>query len=145
VTLWLNRELHQLVGGDREFADPAAGGVEDRVGDGRVDAGGAELADALAADRAGVLVYFVDERDVDVGGDVGVDGQRDPCQVLGQPAAVALVLAAGLHRRLAPAPDDAAEHLRARGARIDDPTDAVAADGTAQADDPKLGVEPDLH
>jgi hypothetical protein len=88
--------------------------VADRVGDGRVDAGGEELADTLAADRAGVLVDLDDEGAVDVGEDVGVDAQRDPRQVLGQPAPQALVLAAGLHRRLAPAADDAAEHLRPR-------------------------------
>lgn len=32
---------------------------------------GAEFAEALAADRAGVLVDLVDERDVDIGADVG--------------------------------------------------------------------------
>src|ERR1700761_2452634 len=54
LTAWT--ELHELVGGDREVADPAAGGVEDRVGYGGVDAGGAELADAPAAGRAGGVV-----------------------------------------------------------------------------------------
>src|SRR6185295_10175719 len=83
----------ELVGGDRELADPSTAGVEDRVCDGRIDAGGAELADA--------------------GGDVGVDGQSDARQVLGQPAPKALVVAAGFHRCLAPAPYDAAENLRA--------------------------------
>ena len=82
--------------------------------------------------------------DVDVGGDVGVDRQRDAGQVLRQPAAQPAVLVAGLHRRLAPAPDDPADHLRASRARIDDPTDAVAARRRGAGGRSQLGVEPDL-
>lgn len=58
--------------------------MEDRVGDSRVDAGSRDFAEAPAADRAGVLIDLVDELDVDVGGYVGVDGQRDASEVLGQ-------------------------------------------------------------
>ena len=46
----------QGVGGDGEVADAAAGGVEDRVGDGGCDADEHELAQALDADGVGLGV-----------------------------------------------------------------------------------------
>src|SRR6266567_3445082 len=47
-------DLQEILDGDRQFADTAAGGVEDRVGDGRGHADLADLADALDAGRVGV-------------------------------------------------------------------------------------------
>jgi hypothetical protein len=54
-------------------ADSAPGDVEDGVGGGGRDAGGAEFADALAAKGAGVGVMFVDDGDVDWGASAWVD------------------------------------------------------------------------
>ena len=62
---------------DRQLAYPDAGGVEDGVGDGRGDANGAEFADFLGAERAGVRVVILDEGHVDVT-DVAHPNRRAP-------------------------------------------------------------------
>jgi hypothetical protein len=46
----------EVFGHDREVPDAAPGGMEDGIGDRRRDAGDAELADALAAERADLRV-----------------------------------------------------------------------------------------
>src|SRR5947209_18460921 len=46
-----------------------------------------------------------------------------------------------LHRCHAPAPDDAAHHLRLGGARIDDTSGTVAADHPAEPQEPELGID----
>jgi GNAT superfamily N-acetyltransferase len=55
--------LEQLVDGDRERADPLAGGVEDSIGDGGGHAHEADLTDALDPDRI-EPVGFADEEHV---------------------------------------------------------------------------------
>jgi GNAT superfamily N-acetyltransferase len=57
------RQLQELVDGDRQRADPLAGGVEDRVGNGGGHADQANLADALDPDRV-EPVGFADEEHV---------------------------------------------------------------------------------
>src|SRR3981081_4716196 len=57
---------HQLVDGDRQGAHALAGGVKDRVGDGRGGAHDADLADALDAERIDQRVLLLDEDHVDV-------------------------------------------------------------------------------
>jgi hypothetical protein len=54
-------------------AHPDVHRVVDSGGDGCVDAGGAEFPDSPCSDQARRLVELVDERDVDVVRDVGVD------------------------------------------------------------------------
>jgi fatty-acyl-CoA synthase len=127
-----------------QVAHPDPDGVVHRGGDGRVHPGGAELADAPRPDQACRLVVLVGERDVDVGRDVGVDRYRHVGQVLGQPPPVHRLLVALLHGGLAPAPDDAAGHLRAGGDRVDDPAGRVDADRAAQPQQPEVGVDADL-
>ena len=57
------RPLQELVDRDRQRADPLAGGVEDRVGNGGGHADQADLADALDSDRI-EPVGFADEEHV---------------------------------------------------------------------------------
>lgn len=57
------RQLHELVDGDRQRADPLAGGVEHPVGDSGGHADQADLADALHSDRV-EPVGFADEKHV---------------------------------------------------------------------------------
>src|SRR5919201_3455456 len=64
--------LEEVLNGDRQLADAAAGGVEDGVGDGGGDADLADLADALDAEGVDDLVADLDELHLDVGR-VGVD------------------------------------------------------------------------
>ena len=57
------RSLQELVDGDRQRADPLAGRVEDRIGNGGGHADQADLADALDPDRV-EPVGFADEEHV---------------------------------------------------------------------------------
>ena len=57
------RSLQELVDGDRQRADPLAGRVEDRIGNGGGHADQADLADALHPDRV-EPVGFADEEHV---------------------------------------------------------------------------------
>ena len=57
------RRVHDELGGERQLADPAAGGVEDGVGDRRGRADLADLADALDAERVDDVVVDLDELD----------------------------------------------------------------------------------
>src|SRR6185369_1817488 len=129
---------------DGQVAHPDPDGVVHRGGDGRVHPGGAELADPPRPDQARRLVVLVGERDVDVGRDIGVDRYRHVGQVLGQPPSVHRLLIALLHGGLAPAPDDAAGHLRAGGDRVDDPASRIDADRAAQPQQPEVGVDANL-
>ncbi len=99
------------------------------------------VADAARAEGARVGIELVDEVDRDVGGDVGVDGEGHAGEVLREPAAERGLVPARLHRRHAPAPDDAADHLRARGLGIDDAPGAVGACRAAQAQEPERGID----
>src|SRR5205814_724378 len=78
------------------------------------------------------------------GRDVGVDRYRHVGQVLGQPPPAGRLLVALLHGGLAPAPDDAAGHLRAGGHRVDDPAGRVDADRAPQPEQAEVGVDADL-
>src|SRR5207248_2753177 len=50
----------------------------------------------------------------------------------------------GLHRCLAPFPDDSADHLASRGERIDDAPGRIPCDRATQTDDAEIAVDTDL-
>src|SRR4029079_6628026 len=75
---------------------------------------------------------------------VAVDGQRPVGQCLPEPPAVHGLLVALLHRRLAPAPDDRADHLRPRRERVDDAARGGDADPAPQTQDAEVRVHPHL-
>src|SRR6266487_4429477 len=83
-------DLQEILDGDRQFADTAAGGVEHRVGDGRGHADLADLADALDAQRIDHLVADLHQLHVD-SGRVGVDRDQVVAQAGVRPAALPAV------------------------------------------------------
>src|SRR5882672_2625235 len=62
----------KLLDGDGKIAHPFAGGVIDRIGDGRRNADDSNLADPLRADRIYMRIFLGDKSHVD-GADVSVD------------------------------------------------------------------------
>ena len=88
---------------DGQVAHPGAGGVEDRVGHGRRHSDRTQLADALGADRAGVLVVVIDEVHVDIP-DIGVARDDVAREVLRQEATEVRLERRTLEQGLAQAP-----------------------------------------
>ena len=105
--------VEELVERDRIVAHAHAGGVVDRVGDGRADAADAELGDALGLHRRGHRVGLVEEDHLLVR-DVGMDRHLVAGEVVVDEEAEALVDRELLHQRRADAHGHRADHLAAR-------------------------------
>jgi hypothetical protein len=133
----------RVLDGDRQFADAAAGGMEDGVGDGGGDADLADLADALEAKRVDHLVADLDELHLDVGR-VGVDRDQVLAQAGVGPAARPCVHAGALQQGLAEPPQHPAHELAAGRLGVQDAAGREGAEQAPHPDQAEVGVDRDL-
>src|ERR1700722_545510 len=135
--------VEELVERDRIVAHTHAGGVVDRVGDGGADTAHAELAAALRLHGRGDRIGLVKE-DHFLMRNVGMDRHFVTGKIVIDEEAVALVDHELLHERRAHPHGHRADHLAARGLRIEDATGGAHREHAPDANFGRRGINADF-
>src|SRR4051794_14869104 len=133
-----------MLDSDRQLADAAACGMEDRIGDGSGGPDLADLANPLDAERIDDVIANLDELHFDVWR-VGVDRDEVLAQARVCPAAHLALHDGALEQGLAEPPQHPAHELAAGSLGIQYAAWGEGADHPPDAGEPEVGVDSDLR